>query len=332
MQKYEVISRKEAIEQGLEHYYTGVPCKRGHLSLRPARSKECLACKPIRAAEYEARPTTVVHRRQYHRENSHKRNLARKALRKANQEREQAYEEANRWRRRKWRQENKESERRRLREYWRKNRDLLLERAKAKRIALYGERQPTPRMIAKKEGKIAYLSPFPCSSGHTSKRYTSNNSCIECERIRHKQQRQRYNEKHAEEIAARRVRAQERREAALEKAREYARYYRGTLYGRERRKEYDRKREKMRLQRTPPWLSREQRRDIRNIYNERKRISLETGVEHHVDHIFPLIGKRVSGLHVPWNLQILRADINIRKGNKLVESGVKSEEDGRSKV
>ena len=65
----------------------------------------------------------------------------------------------------------------------------------------------------------------------------------------------------------------------------------------------------------PAWLTPQHRAEMAEIYRKSREITLETGVLHVVDHIIPLSGKGVCGLHVPWNLQILTDIANKQKSN-----------------
>jgi len=79
------------------------------------------------------------------------------------------------------------------------------------------------------------------------------------------------------------------------------------------------KRHAQKLQATPPWLTDEQKAEIKAIYSECRRLQEETGIAHNVDHIHPLQGETVCGLHVPWNLQILTESENCAKHNNLLD-------------
>lgn len=77
-----------------------------------------------------------------------------------------------------------------------------------------------------------------------------------------------------------------------------------------------------RLQATPPWLSKEQRLEIRKVYELAVFAQEIAGEPFHVDHVVPLKGKLVCGLHVPWNLQAIPARDNLRKHAKFSEESL----------
>lgn len=97
----------------------------------------------------------------------------------------------------------------------------------------------------------------------------------------------------------------------LDRSEYYKRRYREekakdpVAFNRKQREKCARRKAK-KLQRTPAWANLEK---IKNIYQ-----LCPEG--HHVDHIIPLQGKLVSGLHVPENLQYLTKEENLKKGNK----------------
>jgi len=83
----------------------------------------------------------------------------------------------------------------------------------------------------------------------------------------------------------------------------------------DKRNAFTAKRHAAKLQRTPPWLTKDQLLEIESFYTKAKDLQTLTGIKYHVDHIIPLQGKLVSGLHVPWNLQVIPAVENIKKSN-----------------
>jgi hypothetical protein len=97
-------------------------------------------------------------------------------------------------------------------------------------------------------------------------------------------------------------------ERALEIKRRYARNNPDKVLANVRRRQ-------LRLRNAvPTWLTPKQHREIEAMYSLARQITDETGIPHEVDHIVPLKGKTVCGLHVPWNLQVIPMRKNRSKG------------------
>jgi hypothetical protein len=78
---------------------------------------------------------------------------------------------------------------------------------------------------------------------------------------------------------------------------------------------YCAKRRTYKMDRTPKWLTAAQLNEIEEFYVLAKELQWLSEEPLQVDHIIPLKGKIVSGLHVPWNLQILPRPLNCKKSN-----------------
>jgi hypothetical protein len=122
-----------------------------------------------------------------------------------------------------------------------------------------------------------------------------------------------YDKAHPEMIAAK---AKKYREANAEKVAERARVYRKKnpavfTY-------HATKRTLAKVQRTPKWLTEFDLLKIKSLYQLAAMRTKESGEAWQVDHIIPLRGKVVSGLHVPANLQVIPATENRQKKNAYV--------------
>lgn len=79
---------------------------------------------------------------------------------------------------------------------------------------------------------------------------------------------------------------------------------------------YSARRRATKAKATPKWLSSSDHDMMAGAYQYAKQLRDASGYDWHVDHIIPLCSKIVCGLHVPWNLQLLPAKENHRKGNR----------------
>ena len=211
----EIITRKEAIEQGLSKFFTGKPCKHGHIALRKVSDSHCIDCAKNKNKIYM--------------------------------------------------QNNKEKRRKYEKEYY--SRPDVKKRQSENGAKRYKEKRTE---ILKQRAEFA-----------------ANNPDL-------KKRNEDYRKRNKDKILA-----------------SMAVYYRAN---KSRCIENASKRKVSLLNATPKWQT---ALSCSTKYKESVTMGRLTGIKHHVDHIIPLQGKNVCGLHVPENLRVIPARDNLRKSNLL---------------
>jgi hypothetical protein len=190
---------------------------------------------------------------------------------------------------------------------------------------------PKTRAEAKATGAKYYFTGEPCKHGHIAPRKIKG-ACVECLKVEWEKGNQtraeyfrQYNQSEAGQKAKREyyernreavvARAQARSDAAKNAYKQKYKEANPDMY-----KEMVSLRRRRFRQATPKWLTAEQRMEIRLKYRLAIELSRATGIRHAVDHIVPLQGEEVCGLHVSWNLQVIPQAENLKKSNKLVDA------------
>jgi hypothetical protein len=178
----------------------------------------------------------------------------------------------------------------------------------------------TSRAQAKEQNLTRYFTGKPCRHGHVAERLVVNGTCYECT----KQRVQKWQKENPEKVKVNHAKWVERNPGVANERRKL--WYQQNLERHNaqmkayfeanphlRAKLSSTQRAKI-LQRTPGWLTEDDRWLINEIYELAALRTKATNTPWHVDHIIPLRGKKVSGLHVPANLQVIPAAENLKKG------------------
>jgi hypothetical protein len=73
---------------------------------------------------------------------------------------------------------------------------------------------------------------------------------------------------------------------------------------------------------SPTWMTYKEFLQIERFYVLAEKLEKLFCKRYDVDHIIPLQGETVCGLHVPWNLRVISARLNQVKGNKLFQNEI----------
>lgn len=165
----------------------------------------------------------------------------------------------------------------------------------------------TARQQAIENNEPFYFTGKPCVRGHIAKRNTKLRVCFECINVLAAIKRAKNPERISE---LKKADYKKHREAYLAQKRSYRQANKGKITA------LNALRKEVIKQRTPEWLTEDDFWLIREVYDLAALRTKMFGFSWHVDHIVPLQGKLVSGLHVPINLQVIPGIENIKKKNK----------------
>ena len=152
-----------------------------------------------------------------------------------------------------------------------------------------------------------YFTGKPCIHGHIERRRVNDRICMQCTRDFHKKIRETFPVTHSGKKKASYERTKEKHLAQK-------RVYRQTNKAKVNAlaKAY-KVRKKNRI---PKWVDKNHMQLIKEVYELAQIRTKHFGFPWHVDHIVPIQGKLVSGLHVIENLQVIPGIENIKKKNK----------------
>ena len=161
------------------------------------------------------------------------------------------------------------------------------------------------RADAQAKGLPRYYTGIACKHGHLAERYTANKTCCECANAI-------ANKTKSKDRAKYRATTATWQRENPQKTAQYQRNQNAKRPG--KRNLWTMNYRTAKATRMPKWLNDAQLFEMESVYTYCSALR-KIGLDYHVDHVVPLRGKSISGLHVPWNLQVLPGRENMSKGN-----------------
>ena len=161
------------------------------------------------------------------------------------------------------------------------------------------------RAEAQAQGLPRYFTGTACKHGHVAERYVASKTCCVCANGVANATKSKNRPKYSASSSAW-AKAHPEKLAHYQRTQNAKRPGNRNLWTMNYRSAKD--------ERMPSWLNDGERFELECVYVYCSALR-RVGLDYHVDHAVPLRGVSVSGLHVPWNLQVIPGRENMSKGN-----------------